>query len=272
MLAKLPKKASLNWKTYFCHMTFFLAFCYGLFAFLNISRLDKFVVLNFRMEQNRSMKKLKLYSYFRSSTSFRVRIALNFKNLDYDYEPVHLLNNGGEQHSDLYRQLNPMGGVPTLVSGNKVLSQSAAIIQYLEDEFPQPALLPNDHFLKAKIRQFCDNINCEMHPLQNLRVLQYLSREYKVEGPQQTAWIHHWMRQGFQATETMLDEFSALYCFGDSITMADVFLAPQCVTAQRFEFPIGDYPKTSKVFDRLMEIESFQKAHPSVQPDSPPQK
>lgn len=219
--------------------------------------------------ENQEMEKIKLYSYFRSSTSFRVRIALYLKRLDFEYIPVHLLNQGGEQHLPEYRALNPIGGVPTLVHKGNAISQSAAIVQYLDEVFPVPRLLPEDPFKRAQIRQFCDNINCEMHPLNNLRVLQFLKKNYQVTDENQNLWVHHWLRWGFEATEKLLEANAGLYCFGNEISMADIFLAPQIVTAKRFSFPIEDFKLTNTVFENVMKLEPFHKAHPDYQPDTP---
>ena len=216
------------------------------------------------------MEKIKLYSYFRSSTSFRVRIVLHLKKLDFEYIPVHLLNQGGEQHLPEYRAVNPIGGVPTLVHQGNAISQSAAIVQYLDEVFPVPRLLPEDPFKRAQIRQFCDNINCEMHPLNNLRVLQFLKKNYQVTDENQNLWVHHWLRWGFEATEKLLEANAGVYCFGNEISMADIFLAPQIVTAKRFSFPIEDFKLTNTVFENVMKLEAFQKAHPDCQPDTPP--
>lgn len=225
------------------------------------------------------MSKLTLYNYFRSSTSFRVRIALELKKLEYTYQTVHLLNHGGEQNLPFYRQLNPMGGVPTLVhelptetgqTETRQIGQSIAIIEYLDDTFPQSyQLFPKEAYLKALVKQFCENINADTHAYGNLRTLQYLEKHFHVNEEQKMQWIHHWTLSGLEACEKMLNLHSGLFCFGDQITAADAFLIPQIVTAQRFKVPLDAFTKMNQIFNHCMNLESFQKAHPFRQIDTP---
>lgn len=216
------------------------------------------------------MKNLALYNYFRSSTSYRVRIALELKGLQYDYKPVHLLNNGGEQHSEAYRKLNPIGGVPTLVHADKAISQSFAIIEYLDDAFPETTpLFPEDPYLKAKIRQFCETINADIHPLQNLKVTKYLEQELKVTAEQKSQWLKKWIGEGLEAAEKMIAPYSGSYCFGDNITAADLFLIPQLFASQRFEVDITQFKILSKINETCLDAEAFINAHPMRQPDTP---
>ena len=215
------------------------------------------------------MSKFILYNYFRSSTSYRARIALNLKGIAYEYKAVHLLNGGGEQHSAEYRRLNPQGEVPTLVHNGKAIAQSFAIIEYLEDVHKLPALFPEDPYLKAKVRQFCENINSFIHPLSNLKVLQKLEKDLKYTTEQKNEWVQHWYRQGFSALEEMLMEFSGTYCFGDQVTAADIMLIPCIFTAKRFQVNLDAYPLCLKINDNCLKLDAFKKAHPSRQPDTP---
>jgi maleylacetoacetate isomerase len=210
-----------------------------------------------------------LYNYFRSSTSYRVRIALNLKNIKFEYKPIHLLKNGGEQHSTEYLAINPMGGVPTLVHKGKVISQSRVILEYLEEVSSKPSLLPNEAYEKAKVRQICDNINCEMHPLQNLRVMQYLEKNFQASEIQKNQWIAHWSKQGFTAIETLLSETAGTYCFGNTLTLADLFLIPQVFSAIRFNVDLAPYPIIRRVNEKCLNEEAFQGAHPYRQVDTP---
>lgn len=210
-----------------------------------------------------------LYNYFRSSTSYRVRIALNLKNIKYEYKPVHLLKNGGEQHTVEYRAVNPMGGVPTLVYKGKVISQSRAILEYLEEIAPNPSLLPFDSFEKAKVRQICDNINCEMHPLQNLRVMQYLEKNFGASDEQKKQWIAKWSHEGFAAVEKILSQAAGRYSFGDKLSLADLFLIPQVFSALRFSVDLSAYPVISRINEECLKIEAFHQAHPYRQIDTP---
>lgn len=218
------------------------------------------------------MSQLKLYNYFRSSTSYRVRIALHLKKLEFDYKPIHLLNNGGEQHSAEYRALNPVGGVPTLVHGDKVISQSFAIIEYLDEAFPQTyQLLPQDPYLKAKVRQVCENINADIHPLQNLKLMQYLEKKHGYTQDQKDEWAQKWIQEGWAATEKILTATAKIYSFGEQVTAADLFIVPQIFSSLRFKVDMSKYPLLSKINDNCLKLEAFQKSHPSKQIDTPPE-
>lgn len=218
------------------------------------------------------MQPLKLYNYYRSSTSYRARIALHLKKLDFEYKPIHLLNNGGEQHSAEYRALNPVGGVPTLVHEDKVISQSFAIIEYLDDAFPQTyRLLPQDPYLKAKVRQVCENINADIHPLQNLKLMQYLEKKHGYTQEQKDEWCQKWIHEGLSATEKILAATTRTYAFADQITAADLFIVPQIFSSLRFKVDISKYPTLSKINDNCLKLEAFQKAHPGKQIDTPPE-
>ncbi len=217
------------------------------------------------------MAQLKLYNYFRSSTSYRVRIALNLKNLDYEYRSVHLINNGGEQNLPEYRQINPVGGLPTLADGEKLISQSFAIIEYLDDAFPQSyQLLPQDPYLKAKVRQVCENINSDVHPYQNLKLMNYLEKKHHFTGDQKTEWAQKWIHDGLSATDKIVSTSFSTYAFGDQVTAADLFIVPQLFSANRLKVDISAYPTLVKINENCLKLEAFKKAHPSLQPDATP--
>lgn len=210
---------------------------------------------------------MKLYGYFRSSAAFRVRIALNLKGLAYDNVFIHLRK--GEEFAQDYLRLNPQGIVPTLEDGSHVLTQSLAIIEYLEETYPEPALLPKKPSERARIRALALAIACEIHPLNNLRVLEYLKSVFKVTPEQQEAWYKHWIADGFKAFEQMLaggdtDQF----CHGDTPGLGDVCLVPQVFNARRFNCPLDDYPMLMRVFNECMQLDAFDRAQPSKQADA----
>ena len=211
---------------------------------------------------------MKLYNYFRSSASFRVRIALELKGLPYDYVPVHLVK--GEHKQPHYAAVSPTMMVPTLVTdGQESLGQSLAIIEYLDEVYPQPELLPTDAIGRAKVRALAQLIACEIHPLNNLRVLKYLVRELKVDEEAKNAWYRHWVRDGLEAFERELARLpKGTYCYGDTPTLADCCLVPQVFNGQRFNVDFAGLPRTMAAFDACMELEAFQNAQPSNCPDS----
>lgn len=216
------------------------------------------------------MKGIFLYNYFRSSTSYRVRAALHLKGIDFSYRAVHLLQNGGEQHAAAFRELNPSEGVPVLVHDEVVVAQSMAILEYLEDAFPQqPRLLPNDAVQRALVRQLCQIIACDIHPLANLRVTQHLMDQYKIDEPAKNAWIRHWVTRGLAATESLLSKTSGTYCVGNELTMADLFLVSQYFSAQRFQVSFTETPLVAEISQRLEALPAVAKAHPYRQPDTP---
>ena len=208
-----------------------------------------------------------LHNYFRSSTSYRARIALNLKSIKYDYKAVHLLK--GEQQAPEYLKLNPSGGVPTLIHNGKVIPDSYAIIEYLEEIIPEPALLPQDKYLRARIRQACEIFNSMTHPMGNLRVQTYLEKNHGFAQTEKEHWTKYWYDKGLEAMEKTLAEFAGKYCFGDQVTMADVFLVPQLTTAERFKMDLSKYPTLLKIYQNCNQLEAFQLAHPFRQPDTP---
>ncbi len=207
---------------------------------------------------------LKLYDYFRSSASFRVRIALNLKKLDYEMIPIHLVHDGGQQFSAQYRQINPHSLVPALQDENKVLTQSLAIIEYLEDCHPMPALLPDDPFKKALVRAFALSIAADIHPLNNLRVLTYLTRELNVSEQKKNLWYQHWIAKGLDGLEKQLQMYktSGPFCFGETPTLADICLVPQMFNARRFACDLTPYPTLVRIDEHCQQQPAFNKAVP----------
>ncbi len=217
------------------------------------------------------MNKLILYNYFRSSTSFRVRLALEIKGLAYEYRPVHLLEGSGQQNKADYRQLNPMGGVPTLIHDGKAISQSLVILEYLDDAFPDSyQLFPKENFLKAQVKQFCEIINADMHAFGNLKVLQYLEKNHNYNQLDKEIWVKHWFNQGFNALEKILQNSAKEFCFGSEVTAADILLVPFITTAERYHMDLSIYPIVSRIHKTCTERPEFIKAHPMNQIDTPP--
>lgn len=217
------------------------------------------------------MSDLVLYNYFRSSTSYRIRIALHWKGLDFEYRPVHLLKDGGEQHKAQYRELNPTGGVPTLLHEGRVLGQSMAILEYLEERFPKPALFPTDIHARALVRQICETVNSDMHPLGNLKVQQYLTKDLGVSDAAKEKWMYHWITQGFTALEKILERTAGTYAVGGAVTAADLFIVPQIFSALRFNVPVDPFPNLKRIFETCNALPAFEAAHPGRQIDTPPE-
>jgi maleylacetoacetate isomerase len=215
------------------------------------------------------MSNFVLYGYFRSSTSYRIRIALNLKNIDFKYEAVHLLKEGGAQFSPEYKKLNPASEVPTLVHGDYTLAQSVAIAEYLDVVSPEPRLYPQDPELCGQVRQFCEHINSGIHPYGNNKTLKYLMSEFGITENQKEKFVQHWFDLGFKTLERILASFAKTYCFGDTLTAADTFLVPAFVTAQRFNLDMSKYPLVQKVVDNCNKLPAFIKAHPFRQIDTP---
>ncbi|KAI6067916.1 Maleylacetoacetate isomerase [Aix galericulata] len=203
-----------------------------------------------------------LYGYFRSSCSWRVRIALALKGIAYDQVPVNLLKDGGQQLSAEFKAVNPMQQVPALKIDGITLSQSLAIIHYLEDTRPNPRLLPQDPKKRAQVRMISDHIASGIQPLQNLSVLKQMG-ERKME------WAQKCIASGFQALEQVLQQTAGRYCVGDEVSMADLCLVPQVANAERFNVDLGPYPTITRINKALLELEAFKVSHPSRQPDTP---
>ncbi len=211
---------------------------------------------------------MKLYNYFRSSASFRVRIALELKGLSYDYLPVHLVK--GEHKKPDYAAVSPSLLVPTLETDDgEHLGQSMAIIEYLDEVNPEPALLPQDAVGRARVRGLAQLIACEIHPLNNLRVLKYLVNELKVDDAAKATWYRHWVRDGLLAFEREVAQLPAsTYCYGDTPTLADCCLVPQIFNGRRFDADFSGLDRTMAAFDACMKHPAFQKAQPSSCPDN----
>jgi len=212
---------------------------------------------------------MKLHNYFRSSASFRVRIALALKGLSYEYHAVHLAK--GEQFQDAFTQLNSDALVPMLEIDGLRLTQSMAIMEYLDETHPTPALLPPDAAGRARVRALSQAIACEIHPVNNLRILKYLSATLKVDEDTKNTWYRHWVDVGLQAFEKQLAHSPAgAYCHGDTPGMADCVLVPQIFNAKRFKVELGGFQRTMAVFDACMAMPAFQQAQPSACPDFEP--
>ncbi|PKM20667.1 MAG: maleylacetoacetate isomerase [Gammaproteobacteria bacterium HGW-Gammaproteobacteria-15] len=211
---------------------------------------------------------MKLYGYWRSSAAYRVRIALNLKQLTFENLPVHLVKNGGEQHSADYKALNPAELVPVLVDDDLSLNQSLAIIEYLDETYPQPVLLPEEPAARAKVRALALDITCDMHPLNNLRVLQYLTGPLALSEQQKLNWISHWLNTGFNALEQRLKQSAGQFCFGDEVTLADLCLVPQVYNAQRFALDMSAFPTVMAVHHNCQQLAAFALAAPEQQPDA----
>ncbi|WP_139853526.1 maleylacetoacetate isomerase [Acinetobacter pullicarnis] len=211
---------------------------------------------------------MKLYSYFRSSAAYRVRIALNLKGLPAEIVPVHLVKNGGEQHSAEYRQLNASELVPTLIDDTFALSQSLSILEYLDEKYPEPALLPKQIQQRALIRAFSQNIACDIHPLNNLRVLQYLQNVFALSEGEKSTWYKHWIELGMRSLEAQLTESNGQFCFGEQATFADCCLIPQVYNAKRFNIDVSAFPKIESIYQHCMTLDAFQQAAPEAQIDA----
>ena len=207
---------------------------------------------------------MKLYDYYRSSSSYRVRIALNLKQINYGTLPVHLIQQGGEQHHPDYLTLNPQGLVPTLDENGHILTQSLAIIEYLDELNPNPPLLPSNLLGRAEVRSLALIIACDMHPLNNLRVLQQLRAQFHASDDQVNAWYHHWLKTGFDAFEAKLQRLPRKHpvCYGHEVSLADLCLIPQVYNAKRFEFSMTAYPLIEDINEHCTRITAFREAAP----------
>ncbi len=214
---------------------------------------------------------MKLYSYFRSSAAYRVRIALNLKGLDYDIVPVDLRKNGGEHHGAAYRALNPAGLVPALEDQGHILDQSLAIVEYLEECHPQPPLLPADALGRARVRGLALAVACDIHPLDNLRVLQYLKHGLGADPAARDAWYLHWVASGLGVLETLLAGHPATgrFCHGDQPGLADLCLVPQMANARRVDCDLSAMPTLRRIEAACLALDAFDRAAPENQPDAP---
>ena len=216
------------------------------------------------------MTALTLYSFWRSSASYRVRIALNLKGLKYEYVPVHLTKDGGEQNRPAYRELNPQGRVPLLVHGDFRVAQSMAILDYLEALQPGPALLPADPQLRARVLSFCHAIVADIQPLQNTGPNQYLGQTFGADDAQKAAWNRHWIQRGLEVLERERAGVpDSPFAFGDAPTWADCVLVPQAYNADRWGCDVTKIPLLYRLAQRLRELPAFAAAHPDRQPDTP---
>lgn len=216
-----------------------------------------------------SSRELILYSYWRSSSAYRVRIALNLKGIDYRQKQIHLVREGGEQHKAEYREINPLGLVPALVHDGHTLVQSMAICEYLEQVFSGQPLLPADAAERARVRGIAQSITSEIQPLNNLGVIDYLKRELKAGDRQVNDWYAHWIARGFSAVESWLAGASTgSFCHGDAPTLADCFLVPQVYNAERFDCDMEPYPNIQRITAHCRSLPAFQLAAPENQPDA----
>lgn len=217
-------------------------------------------------------ERLKLYGYWRSSAAYRVRIALNLKGLPYEILPVHLTENGGMQHTDAYRKINPQEMIPVLIDGERVIRQSIAIVEYLEEAYEGGTkLLPTAIRDRARVRCLAQIVACDIHPLGNLRVLQYLEREFNTPQVERERWAQHWIREGFAAFEQLLADnpSTGQFCEGDEPTLADVCLVPQVYNARRWSVDMTPFPTIVRIDAECAKVPAFANARPENQPDAP---
>lgn len=215
---------------------------------------------------------MKLYSYYRSVSAYRVRLALAIKGLAYDYIPVHLVKNGGEQYTPEYKSLNPQAMVPTLQDGDLTITQSLAIIAYLDEKHPEPALLPKKSDARAYVRQIAQICTSDMQPLSSLRVLNHLSGELSVTQAQKNEWYQKWTAQGFDAIETLISKsphYKDQFVCGKELTLADVCLIPQVYDARRYDMDMSAWPMIATIDAACASMDVFNTACPENQPDTP---
>lgn len=208
---------------------------------------------------------MKIYDYYRSSSCYRVRIALNLKKINYETIPIHLLNNGGEQWQPDYLHLNPQALVPTLDENGHLITQSLAIIEYLDEICPNPSLLPQTPFARAQVKSIALMIACDTHPLNNLRVLTYLREQWQASEQQVQDWYHHWLSLSFTALEKRLaaQANKNQLCYGNEVSLADLCLIPQVYNAKRFGFPLDNYPIINSINDYCLSLTAFRDAAPA---------
>lgn len=213
---------------------------------------------------------IRYHGYFRSSASYRVRIALNLKGVEHEFVPVHLVRDGGQHRQSGYRALNPQMMVPTLEADGLTVGQSMAILEWLDETYPDPPILPADPDGRARARAFADIIACDIHPLQNLRVLRYLREDLAQDEASVEAWLHRWLGDGLAACEDLLArrETQSTFCFGETPGLADIVLAPQVFSAQRFKIDMSAMPCIRAIHAACEALEAFAEAHPARQPDA----
>lgn len=213
---------------------------------------------------------LALYTYFRSSAAYRVRIALNLKGLDADHRFIHLLKDGGQQHGEAYRAINPQQLIPTLIDNGHAIAQSLAIVEYLEETHPEPPLLPKGAFARARVRQIAYAVACDIHPVNNLRVLQQLRRNFAATEDQRAEWQKHWIALGFTAIESLLANAPETggYCHGDAPSLADICLIPQMANARRVNLDLAPYPTLTRIEQSALANPAFAAAQPKEQRDA----
>ena len=211
-----------------------------------------------------------LYGYFRSSAAFRARIALNLKGIKPELRFIHLLRDGGQQHSADYRAVNPQGLIPALAHDGHLITQSMAIIEYLDEIAPTPPILPRDAYGRARVREIAYVVGCDIHPVNNLRVGQYLMSRFKLSVDDAASWRRHWIRVGFDALEAMLagSKDTGAWCHGDTPTMADILLIPQCANARREQLELDPWPTIARIEAHALQHPAFDAALPKNQPDA----
>jgi maleylacetoacetate isomerase len=213
---------------------------------------------------------LVLYTYWRSSSAYRVRIVLNLKGLDYEARPVHLVNDGGQHLKSDYRELSPQAQLPTLIDDGHVVRQSMAILEYLDETRPEPALMPGDALGRAKVRELMQAVGTDIHPLGNLRVLKAIEAEFGADQAAKEAWSRRWIGSGFDGLEKLLaDGTAGRFSYGDTPSLADACLVPQYYNAVRWGLDLAPYPTIRRVVESCQALEAFQKAAPETQPDAP---
>lgn len=213
---------------------------------------------------------MKLYSYWRSSAAYRVRIALAIKQIPYEYLSVSLIAHGGEHRATPFATKNPQKLVPLLeLEDGRYITQSLAIIEYLDEVAPTPRLLPDDPYTRAQARAIALAVACEIHPLNNLRVLRYLEDSCHLAEPERTSWYRHWITEGFGAIEQMIGRHEGPFALGDTVSIADLSLVPQVYNAHRFNIPLDSFPRIREVYEACISLPAFQAAAPELQPDAP---
>lgn len=209
-----------------------------------------------------------LYSYFRSSASYRVRIALQVKGLQYEYRPIHLIKGGGEQKSAEYLKMNPQGHVPFLIDQGFGIGESVAIIDYLDNVYPKVRLFPADPRDRARVLRICEHINSGMQPFQNTKIQNWLGERSQGDQKLKEDFVHTWLTSGLKALEQMVSESAGLYSFGSTVTAADAFVVPQIFSARRFGVETSPYPVLTGIFNECEKLQAFKNAHPMAQPDA----